>query len=94
MPDVHPRRFAARLERALRTPTTCAITQRVHLLCRVMQRIQVMRPIDLFKATLFCGIAAYLVYTFPTLSQGIIIALLSLLWLSYLRSTVLRLRQR
>ncbi len=53
-----------------------------------------MRPIDLIKATLSCGIAAYLVYTFPALSQGIIIALLSVLWLSYLRSTVRSLRQR
>ena len=44
------------------------------------------------KATLVCGSIAYFVYSFPVLSQVIIIAILSLLWLTYLHSTVSRLR--
>ncbi|NOS71150.1 MAG: hypothetical protein HOP33_14620 [Verrucomicrobia bacterium] len=53
-----------------------------------------MRAIDFVKATVCCGITAYFAYTFPALSQGIIIAILSLLWLTYLHSTVIRLRRR
>lgn len=49
-----------------------------------------MRPIDFVKATLACGLAAYLVYEYPALGQGIIIGLLSLLWLSYLYSIMNR----
>jgi hypothetical protein len=36
---------------------------------------------------------AYFAYSIPALSQAILIALLSLLWLSYLHRTVSRLRQ-
>ena len=46
------------------------------------------------KATLFCGGIAYFAFRIPALSQAIIIALLSVLWLSYLHSTVSRLRVR
>jgi len=53
----------------------------------------VMNILDLTKATLFCGIAAFLIYTFPTLAQGLIIGLLSLLWLAYLRQVIIRLRR-
>jgi len=53
-----------------------------------------MRPIDLLYATICCGTIAYLAYNFPALSQGIIIAVLSALWLTYLHSTVTRLRHR
>jgi hypothetical protein len=49
-----------------------------------------MRTSDLVKATIACGLAAYLVYEFPVLGQVVIIATLSLLWLSYLYSTVSR----
>lgn len=51
-----------------------------------------MRPIDFFKATLACGVIAYLAFIFPGLSQGIIIGVLFLLWASYLRSTLRRAR--
>jgi hypothetical protein len=37
---------------------------------------------DLIKATVVCGGIAFLVYSFPVLSQAVIIAFLSLLWLS------------
>jgi hypothetical protein len=46
----------------------------------------------LIKATIGCGLTAYLVFEFPVLGQGIIIGVLSLLWLSYLYSTVRRAR--
>ena len=50
--------------------------------------------IDLAKATLLCGSIAYFVYSIPVLSQVLIIAILCLLWLTYLHSTVSRLRHR
>jgi hypothetical protein len=49
---------------------------------------------DLIKATLACGITAFLIYTFPVISQVVIIALLSLLWLSYAHRTFAYLRRR
>jgi hypothetical protein len=56
--------------------------------------ISVMTAFDLAKATLLCGGIAYFAYSIPALSQAIIIAILSLLWLSYLHRTVRRLRER
>lgn len=53
-----------------------------------------MRTSDLIKATIGCGLAAYLVYEFPVLGQVVIIATLSLLWLSYLYSTIVSRRLR
>jgi hypothetical protein len=53
-----------------------------------------MKMSDLIKATITCGLVAYLVYSFPVVGQVLIIAFLSLLWLSYLHRTVLRLRSR
>jgi len=53
-----------------------------------------MRTSDLVKATIACGLAAYLVYEFPVLGQVVIIATLSLLWLSYLYSTLMSRRLR
>ncbi len=49
-----------------------------------------MTAFDLAKATLVCGGIAYFAYSIPALSQAIIIALLCLLWLSYLHRTVSR----
>lgn len=37
---------------------------------------------DLIKATLVCGGVAFLVYSFPALSQTLIIAFLALVWFS------------
>lgn len=53
-----------------------------------------MRPFDLVKATVFCGLLAFLVYNYPALGQAIIIGVLSLLWLSYLYRTVVTARAR
>ena len=43
---------------------------------------------------LICGGIAYFAYSIPALSQAIIIALLCLLWLSYLHRTLTRMRLR
>ncbi len=42
-----------------------------------------MNALDLTKATLVCGSVAYLVYSFPVISQSFIIGLLTVMWLSY-----------
>ena len=49
---------------------------------------------DLIKATIVCGLVAFLCYTFPSLGTGIIIGFLSLVWLSYARKVVIKLKQR
>ncbi len=49
---------------------------------------------DLIKATLVCGVIAYLIYSYPWLGQGLLIGGLSLLWLLYARQTILSLRRR
>ena len=51
-----------------------------------------MRPIDFLITTVCCGVVAWLAYNFPAFSQGITIALLCVLWLTYLHSTITRLR--
>jgi hypothetical protein len=49
---------------------------------------------DLTKATVACGGAAFLIYSFPVVSQVVIIGLLTLLWLSYAHKVVATLRRR
>ena len=49
---------------------------------------------DLIKATIACGVSAFLIYSFPVISQVVIIGLLSLLWLGYARKTIASLRRR
>jgi hypothetical protein len=53
-----------------------------------------MNVLDLIKATLACGISAFLIYSFPVIGQILIITLLTLLWLSYAHRTVANLRRR
>lgn len=53
-----------------------------------------MSVLDFTKATVVCGLAAYLIYTFPVLSQALIISLLSVMWLLYARKMLQRLRRR
>jgi hypothetical protein len=48
-----------------------------------------MSVLDLIKATIGCGLVAFLFYSFPVLGQILAIAFLSLLWLSYARKTLL-----
>ena len=47
-----------------------------------------MDMLDLLKATIICGLIAFAVYSVPVISQVVIIALLSILWLSYARRTL------
>ncbi len=53
-----------------------------------------MNILDLAKATLVCGAVGFLIYSFPVLSQIMVIGFLSLLWLLYARETFARLRHR
>jgi hypothetical protein len=53
-----------------------------------------MNFVDLIKATLVCGGAAFLIYSFPVISQALIIGGLTLLWLSYAAKVVAGLRRR
>ena len=53
-----------------------------------------MSVLDLIKATIVCGGVAFLFYSFPVLGQILVIALLSLLWLSYARKTFAAFRRR
>jgi hypothetical protein len=53
-----------------------------------------MSLVDLIKATIVCGIVAFLFYSFPVLGQIVAIAVLSLLWLSYARKMVISRRGR
>ncbi|HXS67204.1 MAG TPA: hypothetical protein VN761_00075 [Candidatus Polarisedimenticolia bacterium] len=53
-----------------------------------------MSLLDLIKATIVCGGVAFLFYSFPVLGQIVAITLLSLLWLSYARKTLIRIRGR
>jgi hypothetical protein len=60
---------------------------------RYVQR-SAMNLFDLFKATIICGLLAFLIYSFPVVGQVVIIGLLSLLWLSYAHRTIANLRRR
>jgi len=47
-----------------------------------------MTILDLSKATVICGLLAFVIYSFPVVGQVLIIGLLSLLWLAYARKTI------
>ncbi len=53
-----------------------------------------MNMVDLLKATVACGLSAFLTYSFPIFSQVIIIGLLGVLWLAYAHKTLATLRRR
>jgi len=53
-----------------------------------------MNVLDLAKATVVCGGVSFLVYTFPVISQSMIIGLLALVWLTYARTLIKRFVQR
>ena len=50
--------------------------------------------VDLTKATVVCGGVAFLFFNWPVLGQALMIAVCSVLWLSYLRKVVLAYRRR
>jgi hypothetical protein len=53
-----------------------------------------MNLLDLFKATIACGLTAFIIYSFPVIGQVLLISVLSLLWLSYAHRTIANLRRR
>jgi len=55
---------------------------------------QRMNVLDLIKATIACGLSAFLIYSFPVIGQVLIIGLLTVLWLSYAHRTFARLLRR
>jgi hypothetical protein len=50
-----------------------------------------MNALDLTKATVVCGVSAFLVYSYPVVGQVVIIGVLSVVWLSYALKTFQRL---
>lgn len=53
-----------------------------------------MTILDLIKATIVCGLIAFLIYSYPVLGQIVLIGFLSLLWLLYAHKTIANLRRR
>lgn len=53
-----------------------------------------MNMFDLIKATITCGVTAFLIYSYPVIGQVVMIGVLSLLWLGYARKTVVSLLRR
>jgi hypothetical protein len=53
-----------------------------------------MTILDLAKATLVCGVLAFLIYSVPVLGQIVLIGFLSILWLLYARKTLQSMRRR
>ena len=49
---------------------------------------------DLTKATVICGGVAFLIYSFPLVSQILTIGLLSVLWLSYAYRAIANMRRK
>jgi hypothetical protein len=49
---------------------------------------------DLIKATVVCGLIAFLIYSYPVVGQIVLIGFLSLLWLLYAHKTIAHLRRR
>ncbi|HVV72334.1 MAG TPA: hypothetical protein VHI52_12690 [Verrucomicrobiae bacterium] len=52
-----------------------------------------MNVLDLTKATVVCGGLAFLIYSFPLISQVMFIGLLSLAWLLYVHRTITSMRR-
>jgi hypothetical protein len=53
-----------------------------------------MNLLDLIKATIICGLLAFLIYSYPVVGQVVIIGFLSLLWLAYAHRTIASLLRR
>ena len=47
-----------------------------------------MSLLDLAKATVVCGGVSFLVYSFPVISQSVIIGLLTVVWISYAQKLI------
>lgn len=53
-----------------------------------------MSILDLIKATVVCGVIAFLIYSYPIVGQIVLIGFLGLLWLLYVRQAIVSLRRR
>ena len=53
-----------------------------------------MTLMDLAKATVGCGSAAFVIYTCPEVGQVLLIGVLTLMWILYARQTLRSLRRR
>jgi hypothetical protein len=53
-----------------------------------------MSILDLVKATVICGGSAFLIYNWAIVSQILIIAVLTVLWLGYAHRAISHLRRR
>ncbi len=53
-----------------------------------------MSILDLIKATVICGVIAFLTYSYPIVGQIVLIGFLGFLWLLYARKTIATLRRR
>ena len=49
---------------------------------------------DLIKATIICGLIAFVIYSVPQVGQVLLIAFLSVIWLAYAHKTIVYLRRR
>jgi hypothetical protein len=48
-----------------------------------------MKPLDLFKATIVCAAVAFVVYSWPVVSQALIISVVAVVWGSYFYRTII-----
>jgi len=53
-----------------------------------------MTILDLTKATVTCGVLAFVIYSFPIVAEVLVIGFLTLLWLAYARKTIAGLLRR
>jgi hypothetical protein len=48
-----------------------------------------MRPLDFAKATVVCAAVAFVAYSYPVVSQVLIIGIVALVWASYFYHTII-----
>lgn len=53
-----------------------------------------MNIFDLTKATIVCGLVAFVFYSYPIISQVLLIGVLGLVWLSYAYRTMATIRRK
>ena len=54
----------------------------------------VMTVLDLVKATIICGLLAFVIYSFPVVGQVTLIGFLTVLWLLYAHKTIATILRR
>ena len=70
----------------------CIPAGEVHLEVISCNHVGVMSPLDFVKATLVCAAVAFVVYSYPVVSQALIIGLVALIWASYLYRAIRKCR--